>query len=139
MAYFTLREFTRSSTADRLQISNVPSNDEVRNINELISSLLTPIREIVGSPVTITSGYRCPSLNAAVGGVSTSYHVAGMAADFVVKGYNKSAMRLLYYFIKHNMQYTECIYYANRHTPFIHVAYDINNLCGKSFIDYSVD
>lgn len=80
---FSLSEFTRSDTADRLGIDNTPSGEVVANLTELCRAVLQPLREAWGEPLRINSGYRCPALNKAVGGVKTSQHVTGNACDIV--------------------------------------------------------
>lgn len=79
--HFTLEEFIRSNTATRLKIANLPNKAQIANILELCRNVLEPIRERYGKPIIVTSGYRCPELNKAVGGVATSEHMQGMAAD----------------------------------------------------------
>lgn len=80
--YFSVRELTRSETAERLGIDNTPPMEVMDNLNELIEAL-DLLREMWGSRIYVNSGYRCPELNAAVGGVDTSAHVIGSAADIV--------------------------------------------------------
>ena len=79
--HFTLDEFTRSTTADRLKIDNSVPADLMPNI-KLTVSQLELVRQALGKPIIITSGYRCPALNARVGGVATSAHTKGLAVDF---------------------------------------------------------
>lgn len=79
---FTLEEFIRSNTADRMGIDNVPKDEEViKNLRNLCLEVLQPLRDYVGAPVHINSGYRCPELNEAVGGVKNSQHCRGEACD----------------------------------------------------------
>lgn len=79
---FDWKEFTKSDTAARKHIQNEITTFEVRdNIKALVDNLLQPLRDAWGGPLFINSGYRCPELNKAVGGVATSQHVLGMAAD----------------------------------------------------------
>jgi zinc D-Ala-D-Ala carboxypeptidase len=81
---FSYGEFERSATADWLGITNVITTFEVRDaVRELTLTLLQPLRDAWGSGIIISSGYRCPRLNAAVGGSPTSGHVTGYAADLV--------------------------------------------------------
>lgn len=80
---FTLHELTRSATADRLGILNEPTKSILANLKELCQTVLQPIREKWGQPIIVTSGYRSPKLNAAVGGAKTSQHMRGQAADIV--------------------------------------------------------
>lgn len=81
MKYFTIEELTKSPTATRLGISNKPSADIVAALERLVDNVLDPLREAWGAPIVVTSGYRCPKLNAAVGGAKGSQHTYGQAAD----------------------------------------------------------
>jgi hypothetical protein len=80
--YFSLSEFLNSATAKRLGIDNTPTFEVVDNLNKLACYLDT-IREKVGKPILISSGFRCPVLNKAVGGVFNSQHQKGLAADLI--------------------------------------------------------
>ncbi|OCG34792.1 MULTISPECIES: D-Ala-D-Ala carboxypeptidase family metallohydrolase [unclassified Gilliamella] len=79
--HFTLEEFTRSTTASRLKINNSVPADLMPNV-QLTAIKLELVRKALGKPIIITSGYRCPALNAKVGGVATSAHTKGLAVDF---------------------------------------------------------
>jgi hypothetical protein len=81
-ANFTLEEFTRSTTADRLGIDNTPNTQEIDNIRRLCVEILQPARLALG-PIQISSGFRSDALNKAVGGVPNSAHRLGFAADVV--------------------------------------------------------
>ena len=83
MKHFTFREFERSDTATRLKIDNRMPELVEAHVVELVDILLDPLREAWGGPLVVTSGYRCPELNKAVGGSETSAHLAGWAADLV--------------------------------------------------------
>ena len=78
---FWLNELTKSSTADRLGISNEPGIEEIVNLTVLTQHVLQPVREHFGV-ITVNSGYRSPALNSKVGGSKTSQHCFGEAADF---------------------------------------------------------
>ncbi len=84
MKYFTIHELTHSDTAHQKGINNTPPPAIKVKLTSLINNLLDPIREAWGSPISVNSGYRCPVLNKAVGGVSTSQHQKGEAADITV-------------------------------------------------------
>lgn len=86
MKYFTINELTRSATAARLGIDNSPTPAVKKNLEKLINEVLDPLREAWGAPIIVTSGYRCPKLNKAVGGAKTSQHVLGQAADIKTVG-----------------------------------------------------
>lgn len=81
MKWFSIKELCKSSTAKKLNIDNTPSAEIEKNLTVLIKECLDPIREKFGNPIMVTSGYRCPQLNAASGGSPTSEHKAGFAAD----------------------------------------------------------
>lgn len=83
MKHFTFNEFERSDTAARLKIDNRMPELVEAHVVELVDILLDPLREAWGGPLIVTSGYRCPELNKAVGGSETSAHTAGWAADLV--------------------------------------------------------
>ena len=80
-AHFDLIEFTRSMTAVREGINNDPGPGALANLGRLALEL-EKVRTLCGAPLQVLSGYRCPALNAAVGGSKNSYHMIGCAADF---------------------------------------------------------
>ena len=81
MKYFSIQELCRSNTAVRLGIDNSPSELMRTNLEALVEHVLDPLRAKWGAPIIVTSGYRCPALNKAVGGASSSQHTLGEAAD----------------------------------------------------------
>ncbi len=83
MKYFSIEELVKSASAERLAIDNTPSRAAQRMLTILVEQLLDPIRRRYGAPIIVTSGYRCPALNTAVGGVANSHHIVGCAADIV--------------------------------------------------------
>jgi hypothetical protein len=81
--HFSLAEFTRSETADRYKLDNTPGPEVVIRLQRT-AALLEEVRDLLGSnPLRITSGYRGPAVNKAVGGVDASAHTQGWAVDFV--------------------------------------------------------
>src|SRR3990167_3933552 len=78
---FSLEELTHSETATRKGLDNTPDAETVANLTELALALES-VRGLLGCPLHISSGYRSPKVNAAVGGSSSSAHCRGMAADF---------------------------------------------------------
>lgn len=81
MRWFTFTELERSDTATRYAIDNTMPEAARRNVAALVDKVLDPLRQAWGRPIRVTSGYRCPALNKAVGGVATSMHLTGHAAD----------------------------------------------------------
>jgi hypothetical protein len=84
--HFSLAELTASSTAARLGLDNTPPQELLPPLI-LTAEMLERIRSTLGCPVIVTSGYRGPALNRAVGGVTSSDHTRGRAADIVAPGY----------------------------------------------------
>lgn len=84
--HFSLDELTVSDTAARLGLSNQPATAQhMANLRRL-AGVLEAVRAIWGRPVTIISAYRSPAVNRAVGGVATSDHANGLAADLRIAG-----------------------------------------------------
>lgn len=79
--YFTLAELCSSTVAAHHGIDNTPTDETVLVNLDYIMDQLDTIREGYGKPIVINSGYRCPALNKAVGGVTDSYHQKGLAVD----------------------------------------------------------
>lgn len=84
--HFSLEELTFSEKAARLGLDNSPDKPEVDNLVLLCRFILEPLRSAFGRPVVVTSGFRAPVVNKAVGGASTSHHLSGRAADIRVTG-----------------------------------------------------
>ncbi|MDD2613114.1 MAG: D-Ala-D-Ala carboxypeptidase family metallohydrolase [Bacteroidales bacterium] len=83
---FTVEEATRSNKAISLNIDNSLSTEKLLNAEYFAKNILQPLRSKIGIPFIISSWYRCPALNKAVGGVSTSAHLSAMAIDFKLYG-----------------------------------------------------
>ena len=84
--HFTLGELTRSSTAERLRLDNTPTPEALRAL-QTTAEMLERIRTTLGRPIIVTSAYRSPAVNRAVGGATSSDHMAGQAADIVVPAF----------------------------------------------------
>jgi len=80
--HFTLEELTHSQTADRKGLDNTPNAVALNNLT-ITACNLEKVRELLGHPIIISSGYRSPAVNRAVGGVATSAHTQGWAVDFI--------------------------------------------------------
>lgn len=81
MKHFTIAELTRSDIAAARGIDNTIPAEAEANLRRLAENVLDPLRELWGAPIYVNSGYRSAALNAAVGGVPTSEHLSGRAAD----------------------------------------------------------
>ena len=136
MKHFYFSEFFNSSAAAENGIKNEPASDErgrvMLNIKLLVDNVLEPIRDMVCTPIIITSGYRSPQLNKIVGGVDNSQHMLGCAADFYVKGYNHSMMYEVFLYIFNTLEFDQLIYYPSKNI--IHVSYVENRNRHEAFI-----
>ena len=122
MKYFTIEELSHSETANRKGIDNTPTVDAVVSMTTLINECLDPVRELYGKPITVTSGFRCPMLNKAVGGVNSSQHVKGEAADLV--GRNDDETRKIFETAKAFGQFDQLLYEKNsKGNIWVHISY----------------
>lgn len=120
MKYFTVKELTHSNTAVKNNIDNTPSAEIQKRLELLIDNLLDPIRDMWGSPLMVSSGYRCSKLNKLVKGSSTSNHLNGCAADLYPKDNTKINRLKLFNMIKNSkLDFDELIWESGC----IHVAY----------------
>ena len=85
-ANFSLDEMTKSQTALRKGINNMPDPIHLHNLHGLCKNILQPVREHFGRAVTISSGYRSEDLCVAIGSSRKSQHAKGQAADFEIFG-----------------------------------------------------
>lgn len=85
--HFWLSEFTESQTATRKGIDNTPTPAIIENLKHTAHHM-EMVRALLGSkPIFVSSGYRCPELNAAIGGSQASQHMTGEAVDFVCRSF----------------------------------------------------
>ncbi len=120
---FTLDEFTTSDTATRLGINNVPGKRELEALRVLVKRTIQPLRDKLGVPVRVNSGYRCPELNKAVGGVPTSQHQKGEAADLSIDG---KASDILEALENSNIPFDQAILYRKQN--FLHVSLKLDGV-----------
>ena len=130
MKYFSISELTASATALREGIDNRPPKCAYHLLHVLVDQLLDPIREAWGEPIVVSSGYRCPELNALVGGAQHSHHLLGCAADLIAG--NRDDHRRLFKLIVQMQQsgqirFTQLI--AEDNYRWIHISYVPSNLC----------
>ncbi len=122
MKYFSIGELLYSDTALEKKINNLKTTPEIEdNLRALIENVLEPARVRLGVPIIVTSGYRCPALNSAVGGVANSQHTKGQAADLVCT--NAADKRRLFAILS-EMDVDQLLYEKNKKgTTWVHVSY----------------
>ncbi len=105
---FTLEEFVRSEKAKEKKIDNTPPEGVIENLRKLAATL-EEVREVLGHPVKINSGYRCLALNLAIGGAKQSSHMTGCAADIVCPGFG-TAKQVMDAILKSGILFHKIIY-----------------------------
>ncbi len=132
---FTLEEFTKSDTAKAKGIINAIGQQEVVSLCALVHQVLQPLRNAMGEPIKIGSGYRCPRLNAAVGGVKNSQHMTGEAADLCIDG-DLTKGRKWFTWIQSHCDFDQLIWEHNaKGTYWVHVSYRANGNNRKQVIN----
>lgn len=124
--HFELAEFTRSSTAKRAGINNMPTTAHQKNMELLCEKVLEPVREHFARPIMISSGYRSAALNAITKGASsTSQHCSGEAADIDMDGTEISNSEIFNY-IKDNLEFDQLIWEfgTGKNPDWVHVSYE---------------
>lgn len=109
MKYFNIAEMCVSGSHPLLVEKPKPGTYVYNNLVKLIETTLDPIREKIGQPIRVTSGYRCPKLNAAVGGSKTSNHLEGCAADCHTGNKNSDNLKIVDALLELGIDYDECI------------------------------
>ena len=114
---FSLEAMTRTETG----LPNEANTSVIANLTALCKNVLEPLRERVGAPIFVTSGYRSQAVNKAVGGVGNSQHLLGEAADTHV---NTMSVEDWYQFVKRaGVPFDQCIQEFN---DWVHVSYNAN-------------
>jgi zinc D-Ala-D-Ala carboxypeptidase len=122
--HITYKEATRSATALRLGIENVPNQYELQNMEMVAKHVFEPLREAVDAPIKINSFFRCEELNKAIGGSTKSQHCQGRAID-IDDVYGNVSNAFMYYYIKDNLDFDQLIWeFGTDHNPdWVHVSY----------------
>lgn len=118
---FTMSELLHSDEAHRNKINNIPNDKQILdNLLVLITECLQPIRNYIGKPVKITSGYRCKTLNdlPTIRGAKNSQHLTGQAADIVIAG--MTPKHVIEKIIASGVEYDQLI---NEYNLWTHVSY----------------
>ena len=122
--HFTIEELCASATAKAKGINNTPNMQQMVNLVYLAAYVLEPLRIAMNEPIKIGSGFRCQQLNKAVGGVSSSQHLKGQAADLCIDGNIRKGRRWFEY-IKNHLPFDQLIWETNPKTgsSWVHVSF----------------
>lgn len=132
--HFNLTEFEESEVAQQQGINNKITDCEICSaIFSLVREVLEPLRQLYGKPMHVNSGYRCPALNKAVGGVATSQHTKGEAAD-IKTGSSAESRRLAVLLKSSKLPFDQIGLYGT----FVHISHKANGRQrGSVFYDKS--
>ena len=120
----TLQELIDSNTAKAKGIDNSPTNEHLRNLIEIANNIFQPLRDGIGKPIRISSGYRSEKLNKAVGGSKTSQHNKGQALDLVATtGFTNKD---IFDYIKKNLEFDQMIWEfgTDKNPDWVHISYN---------------
>ena len=122
--HFSLEEMCRSNTARVKGLPNVPNAEQVKNLQQLCKNVLQPLRDHLGKPVVINSGFRSQAVNMAVGGANNSQHMKGEAADIKCKDYPNA--KQIYTWIMDNLKFDQVILERKGNAVWVHVSFRTN-------------
>ena len=136
--HFTLGEMCYSNTAANLKppVPNIPLKCHITALQNLINRTLEPLRQHLGLPIKVNSGYRCPMVNSMVHGVSTSQHMKGEAADITIPkskrpfahSTDEQAVLLLYNYAKQYADFDQLIIEHQGNSWWLHISCKIDYL-----------
>ena len=132
---FTIEELCASDTAKAKGIRNNPGQTDIINLCALVHQVLQPLRDAMGHPIKIGSGYRSLALNKAVGGVNNSQHMKGEAADLCIDG-DLTKGKKWFNYIRDHLTFDQLIWEHNsKGSYWVHVSYRADGLNRKQVIN----
>jgi hypothetical protein len=124
--HLTLAELTRSESAKRSGITNMPTPEHIANLKLLAEHIFEPIRANFRCPILISSGYRSKELNDKIGGSNSSQHSLGQAIDIDMDGTTYDVLNVdVFKYIKDKLPFDQLIWeFGNPLNPaWVHVSY----------------
>jgi len=124
----SLKEAVRSNTAERMGINNMPDNETLVTMQITAQHVFEPVRNHFNEPIYISSFYRCPELNTAIGGSARSQHCLGEAID-IDDVYSKATNADIFNYIKDHLEFDQLIWEFGDDTnpAWVHVSYRLGN------------
>lgn len=121
----SLAEVTKSTTAKRLGIDNTPDEWVTENLKKVAEHIFQPVRDHFGKPIYVSSGYRGPELNRAIGGSQRSQHMEGRALDLDADVYGGCANSEIFEWIRENLEFDQMVWeFGDSINPdWVHVSY----------------
>ena len=122
----SLAECLKSQTAKRLGISNEPHDDwVVENLRAIAENVFQPLRDGLGVPIYVSSSYRGPELNRAIGGSTRSQHMEGRALDLDADVFGRTTNSKVFEYIRENLEFDQMVWeFGDDDNPdWVHVSY----------------
>lgn len=135
--HLNIAEVTRSESAKRLGLSNMPTEEHLDNLKKLADNIFEPIRNHFRCPILISSGYRSQGLNNAIGGAKGSDHLKGMAIDIDMDNTpNGVTNKMIFDYVKNNLNFRQLIWeFGDSENPdWVHISYNENDLKNEILI-----
>ena len=123
--WFKLRELI----ATRHPVDNTPSEQAVANLKRLVADVLDPLREALGRPMRITSGFRSAEVNRLVDGAAQSQHLRGEAVDFKVDGVPSADV--VAFLVRLALPFDQAIWYDPSRGGHVHVSHTLTRNRGE--------
>jgi|SRR6056300_954906 len=124
--HISMKEALRSNTAQRLGIDNMPDNETLVTMQVTAQHIFEPLRNHFNEPIYISSFYRSPELNKAIGGSAKSQHCKGEAID-IDDVYSKASNADFFNYIKDKLEFDQLIWEFgdNENPAWVHVSYNL--------------
>tara|TARA_B110000503_G_C6823935_1_gene280054 strand:+ start:15 stop:503 length:489 start_codon:yes stop_codon:yes gene_type:complete len=121
----TLAEVTKSNTATKYGISNLPTKEHEENLKTIAKEIFQPTREHFGNSIFVSSGYRSKELNNKIKGATSSQHSFGEALDLDGDIYKTPSNYEIFHYIKDNLKFDQLIaeFPVNGKISWVHVSY----------------
>lgn len=123
--HFTLEELSHSDYAEAHGIKNYPGEQAQQNLMMLCVLILEPLRTAIGQPIRINSAYRCNKVNLGVGGVWTSHHLLGLAADIHFE--NETQLNAMIKALHNNRHLDLALIERSKSSRWLHVQLPLTN------------
>ena len=121
----SLAEVTKSTTAKRLNIDNTPDEWVTENLRQVALNVFQPLRDAFATPIYVSSGYRSPDLNRAIGGSKRSQHMEGRALDLDADVYGNCTNSQIFNWIRDNVEFDQMVWeFGDDDNPdWVHVSF----------------
>jgi len=123
--HITYAEATKSQTAVRYNLKNVPNQEQLENMTLTAEKIFEPVREHFDVSIAVTSFFRAPAVNAAAGGARNSQHTTGQAIDIDADVLGKITNKQVFDYIRGNLEFDQLIWEFgdDKNPAWVHVSF----------------